>query len=195
MNSVIIDKIVSGKRISRSTGNVGDYAWLKNQLKQEGYSDTLPEGVKYFEEFGIVKEKFGNWYIQKYLTAFEQAVVIGIPNGIISEHIKKWFGALTNNAKCIQRVLVEKIKHEYEDCFEGAKNLWTAEEIKESFPVLNNNEDVLNVISDIHLDIYDEETSTKHLKNHIYSIRASCPWDIEHGIEVEIKIEEINGCD
>lgn len=191
----ILDKFVAGQRIHRSKGNTSDYEWLVNELRLKGYTKSLPEGVKYVKEFGIVKEMYGNWYIQKYLNSFNQAVTIGIPHGSKSEHIMKWYTTLEEKENCIQSILIKKIEHDYKDCYNGVKDLWNKEEIKDSFPILNNDNDTLNVLSDVSLDIHNEEAFTKHMINHIYSIRAKCPWDIEHGIEIEIKLEDMNSCD
>ena len=69
--------------------------------------------------------------------------------------------------------------------------IWEKEEIRDSFPTLNSERDVLNLITDTWIDIYDKEAFEIHMPNHIFSIRANCPWDIEHGIEIEIKLEDI----
>lgn len=191
----VYDRFVAGKRMLRASGNVSDFKWLIEQLEKNGFQKSLAETVQYSKNFGLIKEVVGKWYTQKYLDAFEQTVTIGIPYKIESEHKTKWLKFLEDEPNRLKSILIKKVKEEYINCRDGVQGIWEKEEIRDSFPKIQNERDVLNLITDTWIDVYDEEAFKIHMPNYIFSIRANCPWDIEHGIEIEIRLEDIKSCD
>ena len=187
----VYDRFVAGQRMLRASGNQSDLKWLIEQLALNGFQNSFTDKVQYSNDFGLIKEIVGNWYTQKYLDAFEQTVTIGVPYRNKTDHKIKWLKFLEDEQNCLKSVIIKKVKEEYNNCLEGVQGIWEKEEIRDSFPTLNSERDVLNLITDTWIDIYDKEAFEIHMPNHIFSIRANCPWDIEHGIEIEIKLEDI----
>lgn len=75
---------------------------------------------------------------------------------------------------------------------QGVIGLWEEGEIRDSFPSIESENDIFNLLSQVEIGIYNEEAFNHEcMDKELYSIRANCPWDIEHGIEFEIKLEEV----
>jgi carbamate kinase len=75
---------------------------------------------------------------------------------------------------------------------QGVIGLWEEGEIRDSFPSIEGENDIFNLLSQVEIGIYNEEAFNHEcMDKELYSIRANCPWDIEHGIEFEIKLEEV----
>ena len=81
---------------------------------------------------------------------------------------------------------------EYRDSKQGVTGLWEEAKIRDSFTEIKNESDIFNLLSRVEVGILEDASSNHETMNkEIYFIRANYPWDVEHGIEFEISLEEI----
>lgn len=179
------EEYFAGIRIQRLQGNKNNLIQLTKSLELGQFQLGLPEKYTLTETFGLVEVLYEEWTVQRYFDIFEQKATIFLSNNPNSLHIKKWFNYLIENQLQIREIVKEKILIEYSHK-DDLVGLWAEEEIREVFPPIETDKDIFNMLTEIYVRIYEER-----MGNDIYFINAECPWDEEHGIQIEINLDEL----
>ena len=186
------NEYVSNLRVNRVTGDKRQLVTYRELLISNGYSTEIGENISLHPTFGIINKEGGMIRIQNYLRCFNQIALISVNSERLTNFQNDVFDYLILSNEELCKLILEKIRFDYSGTKKGVVGLWEAEEVRDSFPPLNSDADILNLLSQIDLSIYDEESMNHESSNgEVIEIRANCPWDIEHGINFMIYKNEI----